>query len=366
MTNAQFEIDVGLSELVSYAALSGDQNPLHVDQAYAKRTSFGSQVLHGTYSAGLISRLAGMQLPGSGCLLHFMRLNFVAPILPPIRLVVAGRQVSGDSDKGRVDATISDARTGRSYVEASYEFSRVGDEPTPITDSTPSATLAAGPKKSVVLISGASGGLGSALRSRLGASALGWSRSSSTGMRSAKSADELDGALDDREISAIVHCAWPMPDNRPLLDLVKPSISVAHHVAEPLTEVIVLAKLLARRGSPNAMLVLVGSTFADPGRHGYRMPLYSIAKSMIPTLARILALEFGETGMRSVAVIFDVLDGGMNRTLSRTTKLSHADRLPSGPLPTTAEAADQICWLLNNSGRLVSGATIVLSGGALP
>src|SRR5919199_90551 len=92
--------------------------------AHAARTIYGRPVLHGAFSAGLISRLAGMHLPGADCLLHSMRLRFVAPILPPATLVVSGRLTSEGAGTGRVDATVADATTGASYVDATYEFSR--------------------------------------------------------------------------------------------------------------------------------------------------------------------------------------------------------------------------------------------------
>jgi hypothetical protein len=56
----------------------------------------------------------------------------------------------------------------------------------------------------------------------------------------------------------------------------------------------------------------------------------------------------------------------MNQRLSAAAKVTHADRSPAGKLPSADDAAAQLEWILANRGSLASGATITLSGGALP
>ena len=82
MKEAQFSVDVAAEAARLFAELSGDWNPLHTDADYAATTHYGQPILHGAFSAGLVSRLAGMELPGRECLLLNMRLRFVAPIFP--------------------------------------------------------------------------------------------------------------------------------------------------------------------------------------------------------------------------------------------------------------------------------------------
>ena len=360
--SASFNVDVTPADTEAFARLSGDWNPLHTDAAYAAATPFRRPVLHGAFSAGLVSRMAGMHLPGRDCLLHGMRLRFIAPIVPPARLVVSGEEKSGSNTLGRVDVTIVDKDTAQRYVEASYDFSR-----REATIAEAPATRETGAGSSIpVLVTGASGGLGSALLRRLGGRGLGVSRTPVAGAFCAKTAEEIPLIFGERTVGDIVHCAWPTPDNQELLALSDPEAAVERHIAAPLRAVLALARLLAERGAPGASLVLVGSTFADPGRHNYRLPLYSLGKSLVPTLARILAVELAASGHRVVAVVFDVIAGGMNSTLSPAIQQAHADRTPYGRLPNPDEAAEQVAWVLENRSRLVSGATLVLSGGALP
>ena len=67
-----------------------------------------------------------------------------------------------------------------------------------------------------------------------------------------------------------------------------------------------------------------------------------------------------------MAVVFDVVDTGMNKAMSATVRLAHEERVPIGRIPTAAEVADQIAWVIENRSFLLSGATVTLSGGALP
>lgn len=364
---ASFDVDVTVESARQFAQLSGDWNPLHTDSDYARRTAYGRIILHGAFSAGLLSRLAGMHLPGQECLLHGMRLRFLAPIVPPASLRVAGR-ISGETGGvGRVEATVSDVRTGIRYVEAGYEFGRHDQAAAAAhrsAEASPASARDAG--EDVVLVTGASGGLGRAVLAALGPTAVGFSRQLAPDLEHTPDPESLDGVACGRRIAAIVHCGWPAPDNTRLIALSDPRASVEHYIGAPLRQCLALARLLVARGTDNALLILVGSTAAAPGRHNFRMPLYSLGKALLPTLTQILAVELGSTSRRAATVVFDVLEAGMNQRLSRTARQAHADRSPTGRLASAEEAAAQLAWVVANRSFLASGATITLSGGALP
>jgi 3-hydroxybutyryl-CoA dehydratase len=68
------------ADIVAYAALSGDYNPVHIDPVYASKTLFKERIAHGILSAGYISALFGMQLPGPGAIYISQTLNFRGPV----------------------------------------------------------------------------------------------------------------------------------------------------------------------------------------------------------------------------------------------------------------------------------------------
>jgi 3-hydroxybutyryl-CoA dehydratase len=363
VTATEFEVDITEDDARRFAELSGDWNPLHTDPAYAAQTIYRRPILHGAFSAGLLSRMAGMYVPGRDCLLHGIKLKFVAPITPPARLRVHATLVRDVGGEGLVEVIISDVTTGASYVQGSYEFGRHRQiEPTQAALMEKRESTDA-----PVLVTGASGGLGAAVLARLGLRGLGVSRSGVATALTVQDIACLPELLGGRKISGIVHCGWPAPDNQRLTDLGNGSdAAIRHHVAEPLGDCIKLAQVLADHGLPGSVLVLVGSTAAEPGRHNWGMPLYSLAKSLIPTLVKVLALELGYRKQRCVGVVLDVVDGGMNAGLRDAVKLAHKDRSPSGALPSPEDVAHQIAWVLDNDSCLLSGALLNLSGGALP
>jgi alkylation response protein AidB-like acyl-CoA dehydrogenase/acyl dehydratase/putative sterol carrier protein len=65
-----------------YAKMSGDYNPLHMDDEYAATTIFGRRIAHGPVGGALVARVIGMQLPGLGTLAYNMKVNFTAPVFP--------------------------------------------------------------------------------------------------------------------------------------------------------------------------------------------------------------------------------------------------------------------------------------------
>ena len=71
---------VSEADIVAYAALSGDYNPVHLDPDYAAKTPFKERIAHGILSAGYISALFGMKLPGPGSIYISQTLTFKGPV----------------------------------------------------------------------------------------------------------------------------------------------------------------------------------------------------------------------------------------------------------------------------------------------
>src|SRR5581483_1399600 len=68
------------AHIVSFAGVTGDVNPVHLDAEYAKQTMFGVRIAHGMLMAGLISAVLGTQLPGPNSIYLGQELKFTAPV----------------------------------------------------------------------------------------------------------------------------------------------------------------------------------------------------------------------------------------------------------------------------------------------
>jgi 3-hydroxybutyryl-CoA dehydratase len=64
----------------AYAELTGDHSPVHVDEAAAKKTRFGTRIAHGMLSAGFLSAVIGMDLPGPGTIWVAQAFKFKKPV----------------------------------------------------------------------------------------------------------------------------------------------------------------------------------------------------------------------------------------------------------------------------------------------
>jgi acyl dehydratase len=74
----------------AFAALSGDQNPLHVDRAYAREHGFDDRVAHGFLLGAKVSAFIGMIIPGKRCLLVEETIAFPNPVFPGDRVTLTG------------------------------------------------------------------------------------------------------------------------------------------------------------------------------------------------------------------------------------------------------------------------------------
>ena len=68
------------ADIVLFAGVSGDTNPVHLDETFAAQTPFKTRIAHGMLSAGFISTVFGTKLPGPGSIYMSQTLRFKAPV----------------------------------------------------------------------------------------------------------------------------------------------------------------------------------------------------------------------------------------------------------------------------------------------
>ena len=77
---AEFAKTVTETDIYLYAGITGDFNPAHVNEQYAKNTFFKTRIAHGMLTAGFISAIIANQLPGPGTIYLSQNLSFLAPV----------------------------------------------------------------------------------------------------------------------------------------------------------------------------------------------------------------------------------------------------------------------------------------------
>ena len=78
--SVSIENTVSEQDVIDFARVSGDYNPLHMDEDYAKTTQFKGRIAHGALSASYISAILGTDLPGPGAVFMELNLKFVRPV----------------------------------------------------------------------------------------------------------------------------------------------------------------------------------------------------------------------------------------------------------------------------------------------
>lgn len=77
---ASFAKTVSESDVYTFAGITGDNNPVHINAEYAAQTLFKERIVHGMFSAGLISAVLGTKLPGPGAIYIDQNIKFKAPV----------------------------------------------------------------------------------------------------------------------------------------------------------------------------------------------------------------------------------------------------------------------------------------------
>jgi 3-hydroxybutyryl-CoA dehydratase len=93
---------VGEADIVLYAGVSGDTNPVHLDAEFAATTPFKERIAHGMLSAGFISTVIGTKLPGPGAIYLSQSLRFKAPVRIGDTVLARARVTALDPAKRRV------------------------------------------------------------------------------------------------------------------------------------------------------------------------------------------------------------------------------------------------------------------------
>ena len=125
-TRAKRERTITDADIVRFAEVSGDHNPVHLDEEYAARSPFGRRIAHGFLTGSMISALIGMDLPGPGSIYLGQTMKFLAPVYIGDTVTVSVEVIGVREEKRiltlRTDATNQDGvlvLTGEAVVKYS-------------------------------------------------------------------------------------------------------------------------------------------------------------------------------------------------------------------------------------------------------
>jgi 3-hydroxybutyryl-CoA dehydratase len=109
-------------DMQRFIEITGDVNPLHVDDAFARKTKFGRRVLQGMLTASILSTMVGMLLPGTGAIYRSQTLNFLLPVYlgDTVTAHFVVRAIDREKHRLTIDSWIENA-AGERVIEGTCE-----------------------------------------------------------------------------------------------------------------------------------------------------------------------------------------------------------------------------------------------------
>ena len=367
----------------TFAALTGDVNPLHLDPAFARKTSFRKPVVYGMLSASFISTMIGTLLPGGGGLWIKQTLEFLHP--------------AHVGDKLHVKARVKQKSPATRILVLDVVISNQHHQKVLVGESTVKALEVNDPEKSMekekaktILIAGGSRGIGAATARRLAAEGHTVivnfvqatteaekvvSDINSTGGRAlAFQADVADpgqvSALFQKvedtigPVEAVVYCAAPELLFHPFEALkwtsLQRQVDVQLKGAFLCAQAALPKMLEAQYGS----FVFIGSIAADSTPPPQQTD-YIVAKSALTAMARCLAVEYGPKGIRVNVVAPGMTQTDMIANLPDKARMLTRMQTPLRRLGEPEDVAGVVAFLMSPDASYISGETIRVCGGAM-
>jgi NAD(P)-dependent dehydrogenase (short-subunit alcohol dehydrogenase family)/acyl dehydratase len=382
---SEYEREIEESDVLGFAANSGDFNPLHVDSSFAQQTRYSQRIVHGAFQIGLASALIGMHLPGRDVLLGSVNARFLAPLYFPCRVRVSGEITAWNlaSRAGSVRVTVSDLASLAPTSEITVAFTLQAGKPEQPAATTQqsrpveTAFFPAGNGRKILILTGASGGIGAVLLKALAEdfsvlalvhrrplhekpphvvevqadiSAPGWE-------------EIITQRLGGHPLYGIVHCAWAGMPKGGLLQS-DPRL-IEQQLAFGTSHVVRLARLLfSLVGSDGGRMVALGSV-AGHCKPALGLGAYSLAKSALEDTLRLLAPEVARKKISINAVCPTFVPAGMNVQADDLRMKREAALIPMGRICETEDIVGAVRYLLSPAASFISGQSIVLSGAQL-
>jgi 3-oxoacyl-[acyl-carrier protein] reductase len=367
---AEFERDISVEDIAAFAVLSRDWNPLHTNEDYARQTNYGRRIVHGAFQVGLASAMAGMYLPGREVVVGGFQCRFPAPLFYPSRVRVQGEVMawSSQSASGSLRVRITEIPggilTSEIHVSFSLHESRQ-DTRSAAAEQTHAADAHAldSRDKPVVLLTGASGGLGQKIAAVLADHyhVIGLVRSADLVSGDWEPAAERQ--LQGRRLYGLVHAAWPTGPQGGLLEAELDA--VRNQLEFGGIGTIRMARFLRSQSAAGGARMVVLGTTAATVKPALNMAAYSLGKAALEHTVRLLAPELARGNITINTIAPSFVPVGMNNAKTNRVVLTETAKVPLGKLCSPDDVARAIEFLLSPGAAFITGQMLPLTGGQL-
>jgi len=369
------------ADVEAFARLSGDRNPLHMDDAFAARTHFQRRVVHGMLVANYVSTMIGMQCPGPGALWGQQSFRWLAPVFIgdsiQLTLKVAHKSLGSRALKVEVKAANQEGKVvmeGEGTVTALEERQKTGELPI---------------SERVAFVSGAARGVGAAIatalaeagamvvvnyrRNEAAANELCSKIQSRGGKAVAVQADVADAAAVSsamqqgsesfgRPVSILVNNAGTLPEPRSFTQTTWAEIQSTFDVHVRGAFHCCQAAIPGMIELKSGRIINIGSAFLR-GLPQANWTNFLLAKSALQAMTRCLAAELGPHGIQVNMVSPALVETESISGLSERLRKVQAMQTPLRRLASPQDIAAVVSALCSGAGNFITGADIPVNGG---
>lgn len=374
---------VTASDLERFVELTGDDNKLHTDSAYAAKTNFKKPVVHGMLGASFISTIIGTKLPGDGALWFSQNLEFVLPVRINDTLRIVAEVLHKDDRNNILEIKTDIFNQNKQIVIKGVAKVKVVEQNAEVElHATPLEK-----KKLVVLVIGGSGGIGTAVSELLAsegyqvivhynsnkakAEEIVSNISKSGHEAMAYQCDILDTEAVNEMVNAIirkysdinifVNCATTKIAPIKFADLTW--VDFEAHLNNQIQGNFILLKALVPLMEKNkyGKIINIDTQYVDAPESNL-LP-YISAKSALRGFTKSLAFDLSPKGIRVNSVSPGMTETEQIADIPERIRLLMSAKAPLRRLATPRDVANVVSFLVSEKSDYLSGETIRVNGG---
>jgi 3-oxoacyl-[acyl-carrier protein] reductase len=366
-----------------FVEMTGDDNPLHVDRAFATETAFKDIVVHGMLGASFISTVIGTKLPGPGALWVHQDMDFLLPVRLGDELTVSCTVLKKHERERLLELETRIVNQNQQTV-----LQGRGKVKVLVPRAAPSPDAAKAKTSRVAIVTGGAGGIGEAICRRLARDGfdvvLNYHRS---GERARGIAEDIRAAgaravAVEADISTpagvealvaqatahygpvgvLVNNASPRIGPKPLADTAWEDMQ--RHLDVQLRGAFLLtqrcAREMAAQGRGNIVNITSQVTEGSPSVH---WTCYAVAKAALAMFARNMAAELGPAGITVNCVAPGMTETALIGDIPEKQQMIIARQTPLRRLALPDDVAAAVAYLASDDARHVTGHTLRVNGG---